>query len=242
LTPTFINYDDANIQIAEKDKRFTKYDRCVHNAVCSIFEAGNNNFTPDQVYRCMNGLNDSQYVSPQSIEIIIANIDKLMRTYVKVDYTNEARMYRRNLVEEYIVEGYILSATKITVKAGGHRRIGYKFNGKPLLYEYAQVSRQIATVPSKLLKTKDVIRANPEVNIIKEYLLRRIEQMKKAKGKKQIKRILFEKIYNETDELKPHKKKALRIRNTAKTLLTKFSEEKYIKGFRFYEKGIEIYF
>ncbi|MGF6950852.1 hypothetical protein QF028_003357 [Neobacillus sp. B4I6] len=242
LNPTIINYDDANIQIAEKDKRFTNYDRCVHNAVCSIFEAGNTNFTPDQVYRCMNGLDDSQYVSPQSIEIITASLDKLMRTYLKVDYTNEARMYRRNLVEEYIVEGYILPATKITVKAGGHRRIGYKFNGKPLLYEYAQVSRQIATVPSKLLKTKDVIRANPEVNIIKEYLLRRIEQMKKAKGKKQINRILFEKIYYETGELKPNKKKALRIRNTAKTLLTKFSEEKYIKGFKFYEKGIEISF
>lgn len=249
LNPTFINYDDANIQIAEKDKRFTEYDRCVHNAVCSIFEAGNTNFTPDQVYRCMNGYDDSQYVSPQSIEKITASLDKSMRTYVKVDYTNEARMYKKNLVEEYIIEGYILPATKITVKTGGHRVIGYKFNGKPLLYEYAQVSKQIATVPSKLLNTKDVIRANPEVNIIKEYLLRRIEQMKKAKEKekkkkakvkKQINRILFEKIYYETGELKPHKKKAMKIRNTAKTLLTKFSEEGYIKGFRLYEKGIEI--
>ena len=48
LTKVSLNYDDSNIQIYDKDRRFTPYDRTVHNAVCSLFEAGNTNFTPER--------------------------------------------------------------------------------------------------------------------------------------------------------------------------------------------------
>ena len=242
LTKVSLNYDDKNIQIYDKDKRFTPYDRIVHNAVCSLFEAGNTKFTPDQVYRAMNGLDDQQYVSPQAIGAITRSLNKQRRIYAKVDYTNEAKAYRKD-VNNCIVEDYILSAKKIILKAGGQRVTGYKLNSKPILYQYAQVSGQVLTVPSKLLNTKDVIKSTPEVIIIREYLIRRIELMKKNKD--QSNRILLERVYEELNEPEPTKKKALKIRNIIEKLLSKFVSEKYIKNFEFYKegrafKGIEI--
>ena len=244
ITKVSLNYDDSNIQIYDKDRRFTPYDRTVHNAVCSLFEAGNTNFTPEQVYRAMNGLDDQQYVSPQSVGAITRSLDKQRQIYAKVDYTNEAKAYRKD-VRSCIVEDHILSAKKITLEAGGHKVTGYKLNNKPILYEYAQLTGQVLTVPSKLLNTKDVIRSTEDVIIIREYLIRRIEVMKKNKD--QSNRILLERVYEELNEPEPTKKKALKIRNIIEKLLSKFVSEKYIKNFEFYKegrafKGIEIFY
>jgi hypothetical protein len=242
LTKVSLNYDDENIQIYDKDKRFTPYDRTVHNAVCSLFEAGNTNFTPDQVYRVMNGLDDQQYVSPQAVGAITRSLDKQRRIYANINYTDEAKEYRKD-VNSCIVEDYILSAKKITLEAGGQRVTGYKLNSKPILYQYAQVSGQVLTVPSKLLNTKDVIKSTEDVIIIREYLIRRIEVMKNNKN--QSNRILLDSVYKEIDQPDPTKKKALKVRNIIEKLLSKFVSEKYIKNFEFYKegrafKGIEI--
>ncbi|WHY88205.1 hypothetical protein QNH39_10335 [Neobacillus novalis] len=251
LTKVILNYNDENIQIQDKDKRFTAYDRCVHNAVCSIYEAGNKNFTPSQVYRCMNGSDDSQYVSPQALDVVIASLDKSMRTFVHLDYTNEARLYIKDPgIKKWVEESYVLSAKKVMVKAGGHEVIAYKFLGKPLLYEYAQISKQVVTVPIKLLKTKDdkgTTWSTKDTILIREYLLRRIETMKKSKGKKQSNKILLEKVYYEIGHLMPTKEKAFKIRNTADKLLKKFRNDRYIKGYNFYKenksfKGIEVFY
>ena len=234
LTKVSLNYDDSNIQIYDKDRRFTPYDRTVHNAVCSLFEAGNTNFTPEQVYRAMNGLDDQQYVSPQSVGAITRSLDKQRRIYAKVDYTNEAKAYRKD-VRSCIVEDHILSAKKITLEAGGHKVTGYKLNNKPILYEYAQLTGQILTVPSKLLNTKDVIRSTKDVIIIREYLIRRIEVMKKNKD--QSNRILLERVYEELNEPEPTKETSRKVRNIIDALLKKYVTEKYIKDYKYFKEG-----
>ena len=244
LTKVSLNYDDENIQIYDKDKRFTPYDRTVHNAVCSLFEAGNTNFTPVQVYRAMNGLDDQQYVSPQSVGAITRSLDKQRQIYAKVDYTNEAKAYRKD-VRSCIVEDHILSAKKITLEAGGHKVTGYKLNNKPILYEYAQLTGQVLTVPSKLLNTKDVIRSTEDVIIIREYLIRRIEVMKKNKD--QSNRILLERVYEELNEPEPTKETSRKVRNIIDALLKKYVTEKYIKDYKYFKegrafKGIEIFY
>lgn len=230
-----LNYDDKNIQITETDKKFTAYDRAVHNAICSIYEAGNRLFTPDQVYRCMNGLDDQQYVSPQAVGAITKSIDKSRRIHVKVDCTKEAQAYNKK-AEKMIMDGYILAATRINVKAGGKEVTGYELNNKPILYRYAQMTKQIITVPSKLLNTKDVIKSTPDVIVIREYLIRRIEGMKNEKNNLK-NQIAFEKVYIELDQPNPIKQKAQKIRETIDILLKKFKNEKYIKGHEFYKEG-----
>ncbi len=234
ITKVSLNYDDENIQIYDKDKRFTPYDRSVHNAICSLYEAGNINFTPDQVYRAMNGLDDQQYVSPQAVGAITKSLDKSRRILANINYTDEAKAYKKG-IDSCIVEDYILSAKKVTLEAGGHKVTGYKLNSKPILYEYAQVTGQILTVPSKLLNTKDVIRSTPEVIIIREYLIRRIEVMKRNNNQSNC--ILLERVYEEINEPEPTKEKAKKVRDIIEKLLGKFVSEKYIKDFEFYKEG-----
>ncbi len=244
LTKVSLNYDDDNIQIYDKDKRFTPYDRSVHNSICSLYEAGNINFTPEQVYRCMNGLDDGQYVSPQSVGAITRSLDKTRHLYARVDYTDEAKAYNKD-TNSCIIEDYILSAKKVTLEAGGEKVTGYKLNSKPILYHYAQITGQVLTVPSKLLNTKECLNSTPEVIVIREYLIRRIEVMKR--NKKQSNKILFNSIYEEINNIEPTKEKAKKVRDTITKLLGRFKELDYIKDFTFYKegrgfKGIEIYY
>lgn len=243
-TKVSLNYDDTNIKIYDKNKRFTPYDRSVHNAICSLYEAGNINFTPEQIYRCMNGLNDSQYVSPQAIGSITRSLDKSRRILTTIDYTDEAKAYGKSL-KGCIIEDYILSAKKIMLEAGGHKVVGYKLNSKPILYEYAQVTGQVLTVPSKILNTKDVLNSTKDVIIIREYLIRRVEVMKSSD--KQSNNVLLERIYEELGLINPSKKKALNIRQSIDSILEYWKDEKYIKNFKFYKegrafKGISIFF
>lgn len=244
ITKVSLNYDDENIKIYDKERRFTPEDRTVYNSICTLYEAGNTAFTPDQVYRTANGLDDSQYVSLQARERIIRSIDNTRRIYACIDYTEEAKAYRKE-IENCNMDDYILSARKITLQTGGHKVQGYKLNAKPLLYEYAQVTGQVLTVPIKLLNTKDVINSTPEVIIIREYLIRRIEVMKRNKNKSN--NIKFISIFEEIEESTPTKKKAQKVRNIVKILLGVFKEKKYIKDFKFYKegrafKGVSIYY
>lgn len=246
ITKISLNYDDNNIEIFDKNKRFTPYDRTVHNAICSIYEAGNINFTPNQVYRCMNGLNDNEKVSPQAIGAVTRSIDKTRRIYAKANYENEAKAWKKD-IDKCIIEDNILSAKKITLEAGGNEVVGYKINSKPILYEYAQVSGQVLTVPSSLLNTKDKINSSKEVTIIREYLIRRIEVMKGKNNKHQAKKIKLEAIYEELGLKKVTKDKSRKIRNTTTKLLESFKNKKYIKNYEYYKsgrsiKGIDIFY
>lgn len=248
VTPISLNYDDENIQIVNKDKRFTPYDRTVHNSICSIFEAGNGTFTPDQVYRCMNGLNNTEKVSPQAIGAVTKSIDKTRRMYTKIEVEKEAKEYGLDKIK---MEDHILSARKITLEAGGHEVVGYKFNysnnSKPIIYEYAQMTRQVLTIPRELLNTKDVIRSTTEVTIIREYLIRRIEVMKRKGNKHQSNKIRFTSINQEIGQDDPAKEKAKKIRDNSSKLLDSFKDNDYIKEYKFYKegrsfKGIEIFY
>jgi len=236
VTKVYLNYNDKNITICDEGKKFTPYDRTVVNAACSIYEAGNANFTAKQVYRCMNGLNDTQDVSPQAVAAITKSLDKARSTIIKIDCTQEAAAYKNNTDFKCEIEDYILPIRKVTLISGNEELIGYSLNGKPILYEYAQMSNQVLSVPSKLLNTKDVIRSTPEVIVIREYLIRRIEVMKNTKNNLGNK-IAFSSIYTEIGRPEPTKEKASKVRSSVEKILGKYKKEKYIKDFEFYKEG-----
>lgn len=235
LTKVDLNFNDENIIINDKDKKFTQYDRSVYNAICSLLEVGNSNFTPDRVYRCMNGLTDSEYVSPQSIGAITKSIDKARKTYCKIDYTEEMKSRNKNTTQCFI-EDFILSAQKVSLEAGGNEVEGYRLNSKPILYQYAQETKQVLTIPIELLNTKEFRKSTPEFTVIKEYLIRQIEWMKTDRNRSN--RIIFETLFDEVDIKNPTKDKAKKVRNEmVSPFLESLKSKKYIKGFNFYKEG-----
>lgn len=237
-----LSFDDKNIQIIERNgNRLIAFDRSVLDAVCSRFQAGNNTFTPDQIHRTINGLTEGEFVSNESRMRIVKSIDKMRFLEVKIDYTDEAiKMYKKashqnNEPKKYIMSGYLLPANKAELTTSIGNVQGYRVLEKPIIYAYSQHNNQIISVPIELLNGKGYLNNTPEVIVTRQYLIRRIAVMKT--DSKQSNRILLEKVYLELDLENPTKEKAKKIRGSIEKILTKFKDEKFIKGFEFCKKG-----
>lgn len=237
LTMVNINFEDENIAIT---KNFTAFDRAVLNACISLEDCKNRYITTDMIYRSMNGLTSKEKVSPQQKGAITKSVDKIIHSFCRIDFTEEAKARHYN-VTTFKKEGYVLPANKVELEAGGKLVVGYEFLGKSPLYEYAQLSNQIITVPMELLNTKNAVRNTDEVIIIREYLLRRIETMRSTKGKSN--KIKYDSIYAEIGleinllDAVQAKKKTKKIRDAIKKILDYWKELKYIKGYSEYKSG-----
>ena len=239
LTKVMLYYDENKVTLSGREK-FMPYDREVYDSVVSLYEAGNNIITPIMVYRAMNGLFATEYVKPQALETVEKSLSKSMFIKITIDYTDEAKLYNKN-VEETKYEGYLLAAEKIKVKINDETKEAYKLYRKPILYEYAQISGQIITVPSKLLQTKDAVRGTDEVIVIRGYLLRQIEWIKHDKSNRS-ENITYQGIYEELGILKfnynetAYKNKTRKIRNNIKAVLDEWQKQGYIKKYEEYEE------
>lgn len=239
FTKVMLAYDNKYIKLS--GQKYTPYDREVYDGVVTLYEAGNNIVTPAMVYRAMNGLTESEYIKPETLEAVTKSLDKSRYIQVNIDYTEEARLYNKK-IQKTTYEGYLLNAEKITVKINGMEHEGYKIFRKPILYEYAQVSGQIITVPSKLLQTKDAVRSTDEVIVIRGYLLRQIEWMRNAKTNRS-ENITYQGIYNELEisrialDAKAYENKTAKVRSNIKAILHEWKEEGYIINYTENKEG-----
>lgn len=239
-TKVMLAFDSRHIQLSGHEK-YTPYDREVYDGVVTLYEAGNEFVTLSMIYRAMNGLTDREYVSIQSLESVTKSLDKSRYIQATIDYTEEAKLYNRD-IEKAIYQGYLLAAEKVTVKINGTEQEGYKLLRKPILYEYAQISGQIITVPTKLLQTKDAVRSTDEVIVIRGYLLRQIEWIRNETISRS-ENVAYKSVYDELDVTKefyeetPYKKKTAKIRSHVKSILDEWKEQGYIKNYEEYHEG-----
>ncbi|MBZ9624392.1 hypothetical protein G9F71_016185 [Clostridium sp. FP2] len=239
ITTVKLNYGSEEIQIYNKTYKFTAYDRVVHNAVCSLYQSENNEFTAAMCYRSMNGLKNNEKVSPQAVSLVTKSLDKLSRIRCKIDWTQEARSRAIN-IQNAIVEGNILATIKIIVTTGGKMTEAYKLLDKPILYRYAQETKQVITIPIALLQTKQFIKNTEDVIVIREYLIRRIETLKN--NNKQSNKILYISIFIELglkisikDQAFADKTK--KVRRSVREIISCWKKQNYIKDFAEYKEG-----
>jgi len=238
FTKVMLAYKNDNIQL--KGQKYTPYDREVYDGVVSLYAAGNRIITPVMVYRAMNGLTETEYISPQAVESVTKSLDKSRHIYTIIDYTDEAKMYNKK-IEKTTYEGYLLAATKITIKINGQEHEAYEILS-PILYEYARISGQIITVPIKVLQTKNAVRGTDEVIIIRGYLLRQIEWLRNTKTDRS-ENITYQGIYEELEISKiflddmAYKNKTRAIRNNVKAILSEWKDEGYIIDYTEYKDG-----
>ena len=238
-----LTYEGKNISITGRHE-FTAYDRAVHNAVCSLYVAGNEIISPGMVYRAMNGMSDNEKVSPQSIEAIKNSLDKSRFMRLRVDFTDEARA-RNMKIDKAEIDSNLLEARAVIVRTGGHETGAYKILATPVLYQYSQRTKQIISVPLDLLDTKEATRNTEEIISIKEYLIRRIEVMKH--DSKQSNKIVYDTIFDEAGVIVKRQTERNRYRQYIKDILSLWkSRDKYIENFNEYKdgkmfKGLEIF-
>jgi hypothetical protein len=193
VTYNSLTYEGKDISITGRYE-FTAYDRAIHNAVCSLYAAGNDIVSPTMIYRAVNGMTETEKVSPQSLEAVKNSLDKSRFMRLKVDYTDEAKVRGWN-VDKTVIDSNLLEARGIIVEAGGAKVEAYKILAIPVLYQYSQRSKQIISIPSGLLDTKEATRNTEEIISIKEYLIRRIEIMKHDKDMSN--KIIYDTIFDE---------------------------------------------
>lgn len=247
---------DNNVEIKDNDRmRFTPYDREVFNGICSRLESGNNTFTAAQIYRIINGIEDTMTPSKESIARIDESIEKMIKIRVKIDYTEEMKKRQIDIDEEdkiqkYIQEDYMIPAKKATLTTSDGRVIeGYKLHAKPLLYQHSQIFSQVLSVPLNILNTKAYVNNTPTITVIRAHLIRQIDwrkrELKKAQGNRHYtprrnNKLSLESIYELLDLKAPNKKKRDTIRNHVSSILDSFVENNYIENYNVYKEGRKI--
>ena len=221
--------------------KITPYDREVHDAVVTLHVAGNKIVTPEMVYRAMNGMTESEKLSPQAIDAVTRSMDKSRYTTLKIDFSQEAQAYKKDC--KAIYEGYLLACDKLTVSTGGRTKEAYRLLREPILLEYSKISGQIITVPIKLLQTKGNIRSTEDVIVLRGYLLRQIEGMK-SRTFHRINKIAYKSIFTELDILPDnyanYKEKTRKIREHVIAILGGWVKQNYIKNYEQYKNGKKI--
>lgn len=251
-----ISFDDEDVRYSRK---LTTWDRTVHNAICTLWKAGNSLFTAEEIYRTMNGLSPSEFVHPNTLGAVTKSIKKLGETNIEIDYTEHMLMNDKALKlkddERIELKGKILAIEEITLRKagvkGGVIKKGYRLLRMegPILLQYSEAVKQVISVPYQMLNTKDATRSTQEVIVLREYLLTRISQMKSTKNKLSNK-MLYSTILDEMEVPQEQRNadKMIKVRKHIKDILELWQRrDKFIKGFTEYKEGktfvgVEIFF
>ncbi len=239
LTKAILTFGDDKAVITAARQKYTPYDSAVYSGVITLYEAENNVVTPAMVYRAMNGLTDSEYVNPSTLAKVAKSIEKNRKSQLAIDFTEEAQQYMRNYEEpgrdfKTTYEGNLLVADKITVKNNGVEQTAYKILRKPILYEYAETVGQVISVPIHLLQTKGSVRSTEDVIVLREYLLRQIENYRRRHRSGSF-TLSYKDIYSvcgvSSETHKNLKDKYKKIRSHTEALLGEWQRLDYIKSF-----------
>lgn len=213
------------------NKGFTAFDREVHDAIVSLFIAGNKFITPSMVFRTMAGKTNSEYINPEKIEEIRRSIEKCLFSKLTIDASQELTAYK-DLQATY--SGALIAAESMTVTMNGQRVTAYRLLTTPILYRYAAGKNQIAQVPIELLNTP--LNKTNDVIVLQGYLIRRIEAIKNPKAKIS-NTILYETIYKTMSAEAATKQKKDKIRKECKAILDYWVKMGYIVSYEETTKG-----
>ena len=212
------------------DKGFTSLDKEVHDAVVSLYAAGNKVFSPAMVYRTMAGKNDSAFVPQEKLKEVTASIYKCMSSLITIDASEEASIYGLDAMYSQ----NLIYAKAVTLKTKGWEVNAFMLIDEPVLYKYSKLKRQVFSVPLRVLdtppsKTNDVI-------VLQGYLVRLVETLRITTANIS-KTILYSTLYELLDSTNATKQKLLRIRTNVKAILDYWVEIGYISNYREVTQG-----
>lgn len=230
--PVMVKREDVHLP-----ENYTRYDDCVHNAVCSLLEAGNTTFTAEMVYRAMNGLSNTEKIRPESLETVRKSIEKQRSIDVYIDYSEQAKEWNKS-IKKTTIRGHIIECRVAEGEThNGYKKQVYVLLATPPIYEYSKIFNQVRTIPIGLLNIKN-LRNSEQITVIKNYLLTRIETMRGSNGTG--KTILYETLFSACDlNFSPSNpaKDAKKYRGYISKILNQWVEQDYISGFSEKKEG-----
>lgn len=263
--PTYISlmYEGTETKLT---KKMTAYDNAVYNAVATRYYYWKENhpgeallISPQEVWRTMNGKDDSARPTARQTEKVCKSLDKMRFTRFSIDITKEIEANYIKVDDERLVKGYaetyLLKADKIAFETEKGRTIeGYKISDEPILYTYNRAKNHILYVDYDLLNTSDKKNMGEYTIEFTNYLLLRVYGI--ANGTFNSNRILLSTLYEKTGIEPPEvrlkrenygseasytakiRAVAKQDRETIEAILASWNEKKrLIKGFEPVKKG-----
>lgn len=231
----FIRIDSDQIPPEIFKRKLSKFDFLIHDAINSIYQAGNEYMTYNTIANVINGNPGNNYnPSPKTRREIEDSVKALIYTPIIMDFSQEAQAYKTGFDyhegKNYQYLGNVIHGEIVTEKVNGQITEGVLHVLKePVLYSLARKKDQIATIPIKVL--------NSPVNMtmgafeLRDYLMRRIERMRPGKGKpKDLKQrtILLTSMYEAIGADKKQWNQKQRLLSTAIEFLDDWKSKDYI--------------
>lgn len=231
-TALSIDFEELEAQgVQYKGRKLTSFDREVHDAIITLFSAGETYITSNQVYQVMTGNVKSRTgFSPQMAKRLSDSFNKFMYGKLTIDGRAETELGYASFERD----APIVPAERIKININGNPAECLHLLKAPTLLEYSQRLNQVARVPIALLSSPG--RNTPETISIRGYLIRRIEAMRAGMSKS----VKFDTIYKYLDVAEDNpgiRNKKKKIRDTVFTVLDYFKEERYIKGYETTKNG-----
>lgn len=253
-----------------------RFDKAVFDAFCTFLDQAHRPhpvFTPEIIARKLYGCDDQPHVrfSDKQIAEVIRSCDSMLPVLAKIECTSE--LVARGVIgpnDRMTLQGHLLPVEKITYEkdgiktiAGNHKEvhIGYRVTSTPIVYSYAKITGQLATIPAALYRGGDVSNTSENV-VLRRYLMERIAAMKNPHNRqwsfnisyeywvyeedktqiredgsyprtKVLKGMLVTLGYKASDYDDPRKwaKKRSKIHRSVCAILKAFQDNDYIKGY-----------
>lgn len=258
VTRCLLSYEGDKVKL-QGQRPFTEFKRTLYNGIVSLFVDGDEShiMTPAMIYRAANGITDGTDPSAGMKAAITRAVNEMRYITAEIDFTDEAKMYRSD-VDNCYVRDTILDVRELSVSISGKPYTAFYVKQPPLLYEYAQVSKQIASLPPHLLDIRQVpknkagkietgkapggrISNNDRRMAVKSYLLRRIYDMQHDPTLSR--NIIFDTMNDEiaTESDKTFTAKEQRnIREYIPQVLDYWTHQNFIKGYEPVKGGNKI--
>ena len=211
------------------DTMLAPYNRAIHDAVISLYDAGNTHFTPDMVYHFLNG-NSRNDKAPEGFRKSLDEaLTKLMRTIITIDAGEEAEAFN---LKDFQYKGYVLPLTYTRATINGQECECWKILDRPPLLALAERKSQINRGAANLLDTG--LNVTPDNVVITHYLLEQIITMQNDHSDRN-NIILYDTLYEYLGIDAPTKatrrKIQERIRKKVKCILDAWVKAGFISGY-----------
>jgi len=231
--------NDRNIYINAK---VDAYDMAIINAVGSLYiahqaqEPGEPCYlTPMDIWRFMNGkeANDKSFrMSPNQEKQLLLHIDKLRFTKFEIDLRSQMEKWGISFDNRYTqktgkADDAILNLSGVqiyTTRNKNQSTYGFRVNTEPILFTYSRYRKQIITVDKSLLNVTNKKNLGENTIVIKNYLLKRIENYKHGYLSSNI--IKLETIYRETGIVDPEQRVKEEAHTSKSAYLTAIRKER----------------
>ena len=242
-----VRLDTQGLEGFDIRRKIDEFDRAVMDAITSLYVAGNEVMTVSMIHSVLTG-NSGSRITDKKRDDINESITRLIYTAVFINPEQEREAFYPSLKKVY--DSPLVNGRRVTnVLVNGTLTDCLRVYDLPILYEYANAKSQVSTIQIELLNSP--IAKNKETIILQDYILRRVEAMKRGNVSHTI---TYEAIYKlfgcETDKQAPApakvRVKQKELREKASVILDhlktqKINDKQYIKGHGVIKKSGRLY-